>query len=159
MKFDNHDTVYGIHSLMLVMAVVVIIIIVLLYVTAIPEFIEKHIGMGQEWIIAVIVLLYLLFFGYFVWKDAAFVSYNDEGGKLVIRTFKLRPWGGRKISMEILHSEFYRYEITSKWPKKQLHIYVKKGSKIMKYPPVSVVSLTPEQFNNIEDSLKQLSKV
>jgi hypothetical protein len=159
MKFDNQDTVYGIHSLKLVLAVVVVVIILLMYLTSIPDFIENQLGISQNWVIAIIVLLYLMFFGYFIWMDAAFVSYNDEGNKLVIRTFKLRPWGGKKISMEIPHSEFYKYEIVSRWPKKQLHIWVKKGNQIMKYPPVSVVSLTAEQFQNMVNSLKQLSKV
>jgi len=158
MKFDNQDTVYGIHSLKLVLAVVVVIVIVLMYLTSIPDYIESSIGISQGWVIAIVVILYLMFFGYFIWMDAAFVSYNDEGNKLVIRTFKLRPWGGKKISMEIPHSEFYKYEITHKWPKKQLHIYVKKGIKIMKYPPVSVVSLTAEQYQKMESSLNQLSK-
>lgn len=159
MKFDNQDTVYGIHSLKLVLAVVVIIFIVLMYLSPISSFFESTLGIGQGWIIASLVLLYLIFFAYFIWMDAAFVSYNDEGGKLVIRTFKLRPWGGKKVSMEIPHSEFYKYEMTSKWPKKQLHIYVKKGNKIMKYPPVSIVSLTQEQFSNMLESLNHLSKV
>lgn len=159
MKFDNQDTVYGIHSLKLVLAIVVVIVIVLMYLTSISDYIESSVGIGQGWVIAILVILYLMFFGYFIWMDSAFVSYNDEGNKLVIRTFKLRPWGGKKISIEIPHSEFFKYEITQKWPKKQLHIYVKKGNKIMKYPPVSIVSLTAVQFQNMENSLKRLSKV
>ncbi|MDI3526178.1 MAG: hypothetical protein PWR03_361 [Tenuifilum sp.] len=158
MKVDNQDTVYGIHSLKLVLAVVVIIFIVLLYVTKLSVFFEEKIGVSTGWLIAIIVLLYLLFFAYFIWKGAAYLSYIDDGNKLVIRTFKLAPWGGKKISMEIPFDKFYKYEIVEKWPKKELVLYVKKGNQILRYPPISVSSLTNEQFQQIKKSLDSLSR-
>lgn len=158
MKFDNQDTVYGIHSLKLVMAVVVVIFIIIMLLTSVSEYVESAIGINQNWLIAIVILAYLMFFGYFLWQGAAYVSYNDEESKLVIRTFKLRPWGSKKISMEIPHSELYKYEISAKWPRKELHIYVKKGNKIMKYPPVSVVSLTSKRYSDLVASLDKLTK-
>ncbi len=156
MKFDNQDTVYGLHSLKLVMAVVVIVIIVLMLLTSVADIVENVIGINQNWLFAIVIAAYMMFFAYFIWQGAAYFSYNDEGGKLTIRTFKLHPWGGEKISIEVSLSEFYKYEIVRKWPRRELIIYVKKGNKIMKYPPVSVVSLTGKQYDNLIKALESL---
>ena len=63
MKFDNDDTVTGIHSAKLIMAIIAIILIVLLIATGLSDFLLRTTGIDRDWAIAIILLLYILFSG------------------------------------------------------------------------------------------------
>lgn len=159
MKFDNEDTVNGIHSLRLVMAVIAVIIVFLLWATSLPEFIESVIGLGQDWQILTIVALYALFFAYFIIKGTAYFSYNDEGGRIIIRYFMLRVFNSPKLSIEIEKKHFYKYTIERKGLKTLLHLYVRRGKQISKYPPLSISSLTADRYRMLVDALNRHAEV
>lgn len=159
MKFDNEPTVYGIHMAKLILAFFVLIFILLMLITELPNFIERNTGITTGWSIGIVLGSYFLFFFYFIIKGSAFVSYNDEGSKMIIRTFKIKPFNSTKISLEIPKNEFYKYSVTKKNLKEELHLYVRKGNKISKYPPISIVSLTKEQKQQLLDTLNKLAEV
>ncbi|HPD94256.1 MAG: hypothetical protein H6537_04135 [Bacteroidales bacterium] len=159
MKIDNEDTISGLHSFKLVMAVVAVLIILLMLFTNLPNFIDRTIGIGKDWVIAIIAFLYVLFFVYFIIKGTAYFHYNDDGNKIIIRYFLVRTFNAPKISIEIVKNDFYKFEIEKKGLQKKLYLYIAKGKKISKYPPLSIVSLTSSQESNLIKSLEALSKV
>lgn len=159
MKFDNEPTVYGIHMVKLILAIIVVIFLVLMLITTLPDFIERNTGITTGWALGIVIGAYFLFFSYFIIKGSAFVSYNDEGAKIIIRTFKISPFNSKKISLEIPKKEFYKYSVTKQKLKEELHLYIRKGNRISKYPPISIVSLTKEQKQQLLETLSKLAEV
>lgn len=159
MKLDNESTVYGIHMVKLILAIFVLIFIVLMLITELPTFIERNIGLTTGWTIGIVLGSYFLFFFYFIMKGSAFVSYNDEGAKIIIRTFKIRPFNSKKISLEIPKNELYKYTVTKQKLKEELHLYIRKGNRISKYPPISIVSLTKDQKQSLLETLEKIAEV
>lgn len=159
MKFDNEPTIYGIHTVKLILGIVVVIFIVLMLITSLPKFIERNTGLTTEWSIGIVIGLYFLFFIYFIVKGSAYLSYNDEGTKIIIRTFKLGPFNSKKISIEIPKNELHKYSVIKKGIKEELHLYVRKGNKISKYPPISIVSITKAQKELFFKTLDNLVEV
>ncbi|MGE0076798.1 MAG: hypothetical protein AB7S48_02965 [Bacteroidales bacterium] len=159
MKLDNETTIYGLHNVKLILAIFVVIYIVLMLITSLPDFIQRHTGITSGWAIVIVIGCYFLFFFYFILKGSAYFSYNDEGTKMIIRTFKTNPFGSPKISIEIPKNEFYKYDIVKKHLKEELILFVRKGNKISKYPPISIVSVTEEQKELLSKTLDNLSKV
>lgn len=159
MKFDNESTIYGIHMVKLILAIIVVIFLVLMLITTLPNFIERNTGITTGWALGIVIGAYFLFFFYFILKGSAFVSYNDEGAKIIIRTFKIGPFNSKKLSLEIPKNEFYKYSVTKQKLKEELHIYTRKGNKISKYPPISIISLTKEQKQQLFETLAALAEV
>lgn len=159
MKFDNESTIYGIHMVKLILAIIVVIFLVLMLITTLPNFIERITGITTGWALGIVIGAYFLFFFYFILKGSAFVSYNDEGAKIIIRTFKIGPFNSKKISLEIPKSEFYKYSVTKQKLKEEIHLYTRKGNKISKYPPISIISLTKEQKQQLFETLATLAEV
>jgi hypothetical protein len=153
MKFDNDDTVTGIHSAKLIMAIIAIILIVLLMATGFSNFLLRTTGIDRDWAIAIILLLYILFSGYFYLRRASYFSYNDEGKKIIIRYFLLRPFKAPKISIEVNKSEFYRFTIEKKFLRRELNIFVRNGNKVSRYPAISISSLTGKQLEQLVAAL------
>lgn len=159
MKFDNESTIYGIHMVKLILAIIVVIFLVLMLITTLPNFIERNTGITTGWALGIVIGAYFLFFFYFILKGSAFVSYNDEGAKIIIRTFKIGPFNSKKLSLEIPKNEFYKYSVTKQKLKEEIHIYTRKGNKISKYPPISIISLTKEQKQQLFETLAALAEV
>ena len=109
MKFDNETTIYSIHNVKLILAIIVVIFLVLMLITSLPEFIERNTGITSGWALGIVIGSYFVFFFYFIAKGSAFFSYNDEGSKIIIRTFKIGPFNSKKISIEIPKNEFHKY--------------------------------------------------
>lgn len=159
MKFDNETTIYSIHNFKLILAIVVLIYIVFMLVTSLPLFIERYTGLSIGWAIGIVVVAYFLFFFYFIFKGSAYFSYNDEGSKIIIRTFKIGPFNSKKISMEIPKNELYKYSVLKKLLKEEMELYIRKGNKISKYPPISIVSIPENQKKKLFQALDSFSEV
>jgi len=143
----------------LILAFFVLIFILFMLITELPKFIERNTGITNGWALGIVIGAYFLFFFYFILKGSAFVSYNDEGAKIIIRTFKIGPFNSKKLSLEIPKNEFYKYSVTKQKLKEELHLYVRKGNRISKYPPISIVSITKEQKQQLIDTLNKLAEV
>lgn len=158
-KFDNETTIYGIHNIKLVMAIIVVIFIVLMLITSLPEFIERNIGLSMGWALGIVIGGYFLFFTYFILKGTAYVSYNDEGSKIIIRTFKIHPFASQKMSFEIPREEIYRITVEKRFLREELNIYVRKENRISKYPSISVVSIIREQKTTLIQTLRAFAEI
>lgn len=122
-------------------------------VSPLPDFIEKHTGITAGWAIGIVIMAYILFFAYFILKGTAYFSYNDDGAKIIIRTFRINTLGSKKLSIEINKGEFHKYQVNKGRLKEEITLFVRKGTKISKYPPLSIVSLTREQKKALLDTL------
>lgn len=159
MKFDNETTIYSIHNFKLILAILVVIYLVLMLITSLPAFIERNTGLSAGWALGIVILGYFVFFFYFILKGSAFVSYNDEGSKIIIRTFKIGPFNSQKLSIEIPKNEFHKYTIEKTRLKEEITLYVRKESRISKYPPISIVSVPLEYKKLLFQTLNSLAEV
>lgn len=159
MKLDNESTIYGIHSIKLILAILVLIFLILMLITSLPDFIEQNTGISSGWALSIVIGGYLLFFFYFIAKGSAYFSYNDEGKKIIIRTFKIGILNSKKLSIEIPKNEFYKYTVNKKGLREEIILYVRKEKKILKYPSISIVSVTSDQKDLLFKTLNSLAEV
>ncbi len=158
-KFDNETTIYSIHNVKLILAIIVVIFLVLMLITSLPDFIERNTGISSGWALGAVIGGYFVFFFYFIAKGSAFVSYNDEGSKIIIRTFKIGPFNSKKMSIEIPKNEFHKYSVCKTKLKEELILYVRKETRISQYPPISIVSIPLEQKKALFQALDSFSEV
>lgn len=159
MKFDNETTIYSIHNFKLILAIFMVIYIIFMLISSLPTFIERNTGIPSGWAIAIVIVGYFLFFSYFIVKGSAYFAYNDEGAKIIIRTFKVNPFGSKKISIEIPKTDFHKYSVVKKRLKEEIILFVRKGNKISKYPPISIVSVSETQKKLLFETLDNLAEV
>lgn len=159
MKFNNEPTIYSIHVVKLIFAVLILLVLTLQLTTSFDDFIYRNIGLNQTWTLIILVLLYVLMLLYFELRKTSFFSYNDEGSKLVIRSYKVGLGSSKKLSFEIPKNIVYHYTIEKQKLKENLTIYIKIGTKISKYPSISISSITSTQKEGLIQSLNQYAEI
>ncbi len=155
MKFDNEHTVFKIHVLKLVFAIIVVLLVFLSYLTRLGEYVSTYLGMSREWFIVILVALYIGYYLYHIVVKSSYISYNDEGPKIIIRSYRIRPLNPPKVSFEIYKNQLYKYSIDRTTLTEDVIIYQKKENRISKYPPLSVTALTTDEKRKFFDSLDQ----
>jgi len=104
------------------------------------------------------VFFVLVFIGYLVYRNFLkyhYISFSDEGNKVILRYYRFGGITQKYRSFEIVKSALYTYEINNYFFKKrsELVIYQKTSKGIAKYPPVPISALTPEQASAITQIL------
>jgi hypothetical protein len=84
-----------------------------------------------------------------------YISYSDEGEKIVFRYFPAGMVGGKKNSVEISKKLFSGYEMESGYfgLMKSIALFQKLGEGVAKYPPIYISALTREERAKIIRSL------
>lgn len=155
MKFNNEQTIYSIHVVKLICTVIILLVLTLQITTTFDDYIYRTTGLNQAWTLVILVSLYILMLLYFELRKTSFFSYNDEGSKLVIRSYRIGIGSSKKLSFEIPKNTVYQYSIEKSRLKESLTIYIRIGSKVSKYPPISISSITLAQKEKLIQSLNQ----
>lgn len=110
-----------------------------------------------ELIITIIFVLTMIFV---FSKRFAYIYFNNEGPKVIIRYSLLQPLTYGNYSIEFYKKDFYKYEIVNSFfnLRKSLVVYVKTPQGIAKYKPVSLATLSNHEIDNILASLKSYIK-
>jgi K+ transporter len=153
MIIDNQKTVIRVFLRKMLIAIITVVIIVAILAT--NWFKPELLGITQyQWIVLVAAIYILLVVGSWL-RGLNYFFFNDQGDKLIIRYYPIRPLGRTKKAVQIPKTALAKYEIvkTNLGLKKVLilHQHVKKN--VAKYPPIGVTSLTREELSRLEQQL------
>jgi hypothetical protein len=148
MKFDNEQTTIKIQMQKRIMAVLSAVLVALLYFTGFDRFLVELTGIPRWG-------FFVIFYIYHLLVASAFISYNDEESKIVIRFYQLNLFKSDKMSYEIPKRDFTGFKINYKLNKfrEELVIFRKYQGTVVKYPPVPISSLTKSERSKLIKSL------
>ncbi len=158
MKFDNENTVLRLHVLKIIFAIIIVSIIILFYTTTFDDFIERTTGVTKRPLLLIMVAGYMLFYIYHLIVKTSYLFFSDDGSKIIIRFYPVRPLNPVKRSIEIPKNQFYKYTINRTSLVEEVVVYQKVGNKISKYPPFSLKGLSKQQKDALFHSLNQYSQ-
>jgi hypothetical protein len=98
---------------------------------------------------------YLFFYFYHLYIKTSFLFFSDEGSKIIIGFYPLRPLNPVKRSIEIPKNQFYKYAINKTSLREEIIVYMISGAKISKYPPFSLKGLSKQQREKLLHALNQ----
>jgi hypothetical protein len=157
MIFDNSRTIISLRIKLFGATVAILAYIVVTYVAKLIKF--PLLGMSDiGWTLILVAIWFLVAFMP-MFLSFQFISYSDEGEKIIFRYFIAGIVGGRKNSVEINKSSFSGYKIeTSLFGLKQKIILFQKFKEgVAKYPPVYISALTREEKGKIIRSLNSFT--
>lgn len=116
-------------------------------------------GIPKEAFVLALSVIYVLFQIYRYILDLKAINFNDEGGKLTIKYYSLRPFADKHRTIEIPLSSFAKYTIQAKLfgRKKILVIFQKTNGKLAKYPPLSLSAMNKEDIAKLQSRLDILT--
>lgn len=158
MKFDNENTVVRIQALKTIYAIIVLSFIGLLYVTNLRLFIETHLGLSDVWVIMILLAAYFSFYFYHLIVNTSYLFFSDDGLKIIIRFYPLRPINPKKYAYEIPKNQFLKFSYNKTRFREEVVVYQRIGSKVSKYPPFSLKGLSKEQKAKLFVSLQSYSQ-
>ncbi|HCY01111.1 MAG TPA: hypothetical protein DG754_13310 [Bacteroidales bacterium] len=155
MKFDNDYAVVRAQMQKRLLAVVMVVFIALLYTTTLWRYVENWIGIPKTAATVFFASVFLVYYIYHLVAASSFILYNDEEGKIILRSYQLNMFNTSKNSYEIPKSEFKGYSISSRFMgiRKDLTLFRKHQGKTVKYPPVSISLLSPIELNKLKNGL------
>lgn len=155
MTFNNSKTIISQRIKLFAATVLFLAFIVLTYVAKIIPF--PLLGMNETTWTLILVAAYILILLYPTLLNYQYVSYSDDGDKIIVRYFSSGILGGRKNSIEIGKKSLSGYTVESGLfgLKQSLILYQKLKEGVAKYPPVFISALTREEKKKILVSLNK----
>ena len=153
MKIENEKIVERVQALKVLYAVIIITIIGVFFTTSLEQYTIKYIGLSKGGIALVLGLAYLAFYFYHLLAKTSYLFYSDDGNKIIVRFYLLRPINPKKNSIEIVKNQFLKYTIVRKPLTEEVVIYQKSGGQILKYPPFSISALKKDDKKKLFESL------
>jgi hypothetical protein len=153
MKIDNQKNTYRVWLSRLIMTVVFALIIVILIF--VPWFDNPDASISKYHIIILISGIYVAINWINYLKRPYFVSYNDQGEKIVVRYYPISMFTSRKNSIEIPKPQFVKYELQPFFLKTQHYLILHQNfrGKVAKYPRISLSALDKEDREKLLQSL------
>ncbi len=154
MKIENENTVVRIQVLKALFAIIVLSLICVLYTTNIEPYSLKYLGLSNQKISFILILIYLIFYFFHLAIKTSYLYFSDEGFKIIIRFYPLKPINPKKSSIEIPKNQFYKFAYKKSLLREEVTVYQKLGANISKYPPFSLKGLKKEQKAKLILALK-----
>lgn len=153
MTFNNSKTIIGMRIKLFSVTVLVLAYMVLVYVAKLIKF--PVFGMSDSVFTVIIIGLYMLYVIYPMVLNYQYISYSDEGDKLIFRYFTSGIVGGRKNSIEINKSDFAGYKREKKLFGliQSITVFHQLPQGVAKYPPIYISILTGKEKAAILNSL------
>ena len=153
MKIDNQKNTYRIWLSRLVMTVVFSLII--LAIVFLPWFDETEFWLSKYHVAIFISAIYIILNWINFLKRPYFVSYNDQGEKIVVRFYPVSMFTNRKNSIEIPKQHFVKYELKPFLLKTQhyLILYQNFRGKVVAYPRISLSAMEKKDREKMLASL------
>jgi hypothetical protein len=154
MKIDNENRVVKIQVLKYIYAILILTLLGVLYTTTIEEFTIKYLGLSNPAIMVIFIAAYLAFYFYHLAIKTSYLFFSDEGYKIIIRFYPLRPINPKKSSIEIPKNQFYKFSVIKSFLKEEVIVFQKNGSQVMKYPAFSLKGLSKEERSRLLTALE-----
>lgn len=159
MKIDNENTVVKLQALKYIYIIAVLTIIAILYTTGIEPFLIEQLGISNALISFFLVLAYIIYYFYHLYVKTSYLYLSDDGDKIVIRFYQLKPMNPKKSAFEIPKSQFLKFTYHKSFLREEVTVYQKQGSSVSKYPPFSLKGISKEQKALVFLLLKQYQQV
>lgn len=155
MFFDNRNTVLRLNK---IRYIVLLIFITLISIVIWSGWFENQVlGLGKLTYSITISIIYLFYLMISYILNYNFLSYKDDGNKLLIRFVSFRPFDNAKKAIEIEKKNFGGYQVQKSFfnLKTELILNIKTKNGIAKYPPISISALTKKQVTLLKGALNQ----
>ncbi len=158
MKVDNAPVVLRDRQLMYIMAISLVLLLSIILFADIFD--NPVFGISREIYAGGIATVYVFINIFRFILDLNYFSYTEQGEKIVIHYFSLRPFMQKRMSIEIPKANLIKYQLTKSFfgQKKQLVLYQRVNNKTAKYPPISISALNKTELNDLITSLNVISK-
>ncbi len=155
MKIDNQKNTYRIWLSRLIMTIVFSLII--LAIVFLPWFDETEFWLSKYHVAIFISAIYIILNWINFLKRPYFISYNDQGEKIVVRFYPVSMFTSRKNSIEIPKKQFVKYELKPFLFKTQHYLILHQNfrGKVVAYPQISLSALDKEDREKMLESLKK----
>ena len=155
MKIDNENTVVKLQALKYIYIIAVLTVIAVLYTTGVEPYLVEHLGITNAWISLFLVFAYIVYYIYHLYVKTSYLYLADDGDKIVIRFYQLKPMNPKKSAYEIPKHLFFKFTYDKSLLREEVTVYQKYGNSISKYPPFSLKGLNKEQKALVFLILKQ----
>jgi hypothetical protein len=158
MTIDNLNAIMKDRKLMYISTI--LLITVLCFVLFTDFFDEPVLGIARVYYVILAFLIYIGFYTLRFLKNPSYISFNDEGSKIIIKYFSLRPFMQQKKTIEIPKDSFVKFE-TIKNPgglSESVILYQKINKNIAKYPPISLAAFKKEEQEKLLKALEDLQR-
>jgi len=154
MTLDNSKTIISLRIKLFAATVVVLGYLALAYVGKIIKF--PLFGMNDLFWTLILIFLWLAIAFLPMFLNYQFISYSDEGEKIIFRYFSAGIAGGKKNSVEIDKRLFTGYSIETRILGliRSITLFTRTSAGAAKYPPVYISALKKAEMEKIERSLK-----
>jgi hypothetical protein len=158
MTFDNSKTIISLRIKLFAVTVVVLGWLALAYVGKVIKF--PFLGMSDIFWTLILIAIWIAVAFLPMFLNYQYISYSDDGEKIIFRYFSAGMIGGRKNSVEVSKHSFSGYEVETKYFGliRSIILYQKFREGVAKYPPVYISALKPGERDKIFRSLNLLSR-
>ena len=155
MKVDNQRNTYRVWVSRLVMTIIFTLII--LAIVFLPWFDESEFWLTKYHVAIFISAIYIIVNWINFMKRPYYVSFNDQGEKLVVRYYPISMFTSRKHSIEIPKQQFVKYELKPFFLRSQHYLILHQNfrEKVVPYPRISLSAM---DMQDREKMLKSLEK-
>ena len=153
MIFDNSRTIISLRIKLFIATVLFLAYIILTYSAELIKY--PLLGLNDTTWTLLLVAIYLIIVLLPMYLNYNFISYSDEGEKLIFRFFSAGIFGGRKNSVEIDKKSFSGYKIETRFFGliQSITLFAQFKAGVAKYPPVYISALTREEKTKVISSL------
>lgn len=158
MVLDNRDIILKINKLRYIFLLGYITILVILIFSNL--FNDPVLGLKKSVYIVFSTSVYVIYNIVKYVLNYTFLSYSDEGNKLIFRFISLRPFDNKRNAIEILKKDFRRFKTSKSFfdLKEELILFVKTPKGVANYPSFSITALSLKQKSLLKNSLSQFVK-
>ena len=153
MLIDNQRNTYRVWLSRLVLTIVFALII--LAIVFLPWFDESENWLTKYHVAIFISAIYIIVNWINFLKRPYFVSYNDQGEKIVVRFYPVSMFTNRKNSIEIPKQHFVKYELKPFLLKTQHYLILHQNfrGKLVAYPRISLSAMEKKDREKMLASL------
>jgi hypothetical protein len=153
MTFDNSRTIISLRIKLFVATVLFLAYIILTYAAGMIKYPLLGLSDTSWTVILLIIYFFIAFLPMFL--NYQFISYSDDGEKIIFRYFSSGIVGGRKNSVEIVKNTFSGYKIDKRLfgLSQSITLFTNINAGIAKYPPIYISALTSEERTKVIRSL------
>ena len=153
MTFNNSKAIISLRIRLFTATVLFLLYIVLTYIADVIRF--PVLGLSESVLTVILVCIYLLYALYPMILNYQYISYSDDGDKIIFRYFTAGIVGGKKNSVEINKSDFAGYKREKKLSgliqSVTLFHQLKEG--VAQYPPIYISILSGKERARLLNSL------
>jgi hypothetical protein len=145
MKIENENTVVKIQVLKSLFAIILLSSIGILYTTNIEPYSIKYLGLSNLGVTIILIIAYFIFYFYHLIVKTSYLFYTDDGFKITIRFYPLKPINPKKSLIEIPKNQFYTFTYKKTLFREEVTVFQKYGKQVSKYPSFSLKGLKKVQ--------------